>query len=257
MPFLVNGININDLAQDGSIDSALSPYYPGLPPTTTPSGNATTMLDTKYKYTSNSIDISGRIMAAVMGTATSIPAGSIPTWCNRVSILMVGGGGGGGGGVGNYNTAFVTYYSAAGGNGASGTVYASPDNIIVNSGSPYSISIGAGGGGGGGSPGSPSNQAGGTGNPGGTTTVNISGGTYNAGGGGGGGGASDHTAPSNIRDSVTGSNATGTAPLSAPGAFWPIGSYGSGGGGGAKAPNGSTGGAGTGGAVWMWFKYAF
>jgi hypothetical protein len=254
---------MNTLATDGELDSTLSPYFIGLPPTSlgynvlftgfVTHRAAALMLPSGYGYTTNSIDISTRIQASYF--TTQAPAtGTIPTWCNRIAVLGLGGGGGGGGAVGN----FSPYNSAPGADGGVGQSVASPDNVVIAGGSPYSMTIGGGGAAGNGHPGSPANGRGNDGSPGGDTTITIGGVSYNALGGGGGGGTNDHTGPLGYRDANTLAAGTNRTPSSSPANFPATASYyGNRGSGGNvnSGGNGNAGNSGGAGVGWIWFKH--
>jgi hypothetical protein len=252
MPFQVDGTNMDDLSLDGTLDTTISPFLVGLPPTSSNVFPATKMLDTNLKYRATPIDISTRIQASYFFTQT--PAtGTIPNWCNRISVFGMAGGGGGGGAVGN----FSPYNSAPGAAGGYGGSVASGDNIVISGGSPYSMSIGGGGAAGNGHPGNPANGAGNDGSPGGNTRITIGGVNYDATGGGGGGGTNDHTGPIGFRDANTRAAGADVVPFSAPASF-PSGAadYGNKGAGGNvnSSGNGNNGNAGNAGAGFIWFK---
>jgi len=252
MPFQVNGIDISYLSTGGTIDATLSPYYPGLSPTTSTVQPATVMLATKYTYTANSIDISNRIMASytVFNTGSGL-TGTIPSWCNRISVLAVGGGGGGASGAGNWSL----YNGAAGGAGGHGAVRFSGDSVTITGGSPYTISVGA--------PGTPGPHGGNhdnsvAGGGGGTTTVVIGSISLTA-PGGRGGNAAGGNGGFPYYDANVGNTGASDIPISIPGNFMPNSTAGNGGTPGPIGPagNGVAGGAGGAGAVWMWYKMSF
>lgn len=81
---------------------------------------------------------------------------TIPYWCSRIAILLVGGGGGGGAGGGSYSnygygnvdTFYIDYVVCAtgggGGRGTNGSTYVN-NNITVSPNSKYTINVGSGG----------------------------------------------------------------------------------------------------------------
>jgi|LakMenEpi03Aug12_release.lakeMendotaPanAssembly.Ray.scaffolds.fasta_scaffold11892_6 hypothetical protein len=252
MPFQVDGTDMNDLSIDGILDTTISPFLVGLPPTNSTVAPATKMLTTDLKYSSSLIDISNRVQAAYFFTRTPA-SGSIPNWCNRISVFGMAGGGGGGGAVGN----FSPYNSARGAVGGYGGSVASADNIVIAGGSPFSMSIGGGGAGGSGHPGNPANGSGADGSPGGNTTITIGGVSYNASGGGGGGGTNDHTGPLGFRDANTKAAGADSSPFNAPASFpGSAADYGNRGTGGNvnSGGNGNAGNDGNAGVGFIWYK---
>jgi hypothetical protein len=107
-------------------------------------------------------------------TLTTSSSGSftVPNFCTKIQVLMIGGGGGGG------SNATQPFWDGGGGGGAGAAALSV--TISVSSGQSITYSVGAGGAG---------NSTGGKGTNGSCTSITIAGTTYYVNGGGGGGGS--------------------------------------------------------------------
>jgi len=145
MSYKYNGVDITEYLSNGTTSNEGYNSFPGT--ISNYSVISQYAPDIKY-YKDTNINIVANKICKYADYTTSSNGQIVPSWCNKVRVLMIGAGGGGGtGGAGQTNTdGSWDGVGSGGGGGACGMVCVFQKSVLPSS--SYNVSIGTGGSGG-------------------------------------------------------------------------------------------------------------